>query len=313
MNKKIFVLLLFAVLFIFTVSQSIAGILPMRSFGHGVVCSKNVCMFVFPKKVNVISIYKYQCRPEDKTYCRSAFYIDLGGHYLNMPVFRVKDNNPSNFFYSAVVASHYDNDKKKGIRRFVMEFKTKQLPQIIWDFKTSTIEVVNNDESFKDIVIPKTRQSSKKEASNTQPKQVKVPVPVKAQVPKTTQQLSSAQEKQPKEKKSVKPTVKSIKDKSVVFKKKKKIIVSKKGGKININFRNIKLRKSVLKAPPPKKIKVKSILTFEQMGDTDFKSGHYTRALVWYKKALENVKDTQDRLRITDKIIAVTTFLGGKK
>ncbi len=275
-----------------------AGLLPIKSLGHGVVCSKNVCMFTFPKKVNVISIYKYQCKAED-IYCRSAIYIDLGGRFLDLPVFKVEDNDTTNFFYKAIIASHYNSKNKKGIRRFVMEFKTKQIPQIIWDFKTATIEVVNSDNNFKRLVIPEPKKRLIKKTTVVKPKQVKVPAPVKAPPPKNIPI----------------PQTKKMQKKSVVLSgtNQKQSIVSYKNGKINIDFKNIKISKKVLKSPPPKKIKVKTILTFEQMGDSEFKSGHYVKALVWYKKALENTKDTQDRLRITDKIIAVTTFIGRKK
>lgn len=283
------------------ISTAKADYLPIKNLGHGVICSKTACMITFPRDVNVISIYKYHCNPKDALYCQSAYYVDLGGLFSSMMTFAVKDNDPHDFFYKAVIASHYDKIRKRSIRRFVLEFKTKKYPILVWDFNTSTLEVINNNPNFKGFTA-KPKKTVKHVVSNTTKHKIKPATIPKQTVPPKKTVVSLKKTQLPNKHPSASSNTNAP-----------KILSKKQNGKIEINFNAIKLSKKVLEAQPPKPIKVKKILTYEQMGDQEFKVGHYAQALEWYKMALQNAKTQQDRARIMDKVIAVMSQAKTKK
>ena len=310
---------------VLTASVAKADYLPIKNLGHGVVCSRTACMITFPRDVNVISIYRYHCNPKDVLYCRSAYYVDLGGSFLSMPTFAVRDDDPHDFFYKAVIASHYDKVHKRSIRRFVLEFKTKKYPVLAWDFNTSTLEVINSNPNFKGITV-KPKKTVKHTASNVaRPKVKPATIPKQAVSSRKTVQTEKTQ---PSNSHPSAPdnttntntttttntnTITNTITNTTTNTNTPKIISKKQNGKIEINFNAIKLSKKVLEAQPPKPVKVQRILTYEQMGDQEFKAGHYAQALEWYKMALQNAKTQQDRARIMDKVIAVMSQVKVKK
>ena len=311
-------------------SVAFAGGLPMRSLGHGIVCTKDACSITFPKKVSYISIYKWHCR-KDSTECRSSLFVDLHGSYKNMPVFFVKDTDPNSFLYRVISASKYDSKTKDGRRRFVMEFRTDRLPIVAFDYETSTLEIIRTGDIVKSRDNANTVMSKndghkpkkrKVEQSQAQAKKVQNTKKIeKVAVPKTKTTVMP-----PPKKKEIDGSVavgtatgRSATPKTnakITAQVEKKTEKPKSNGEVNINAKHLQQdgkNKIVVdlgkikadKKAEPQKTTVKAkpqVLSFEQMGDEMVKKQNYTAALGWYEIALKHAASKMDRERIKSKI-----------
>jgi len=300
------------------VYASHADVLPIKNLGHGVVCSKNACMIQFPQNVQVMKIYKYRCRPNEPL-CKSALYVDLSGLYPNMPTFVVEDSDLSDFFYKGVIASHSDG-KGESTRRFVLEFKTRKLPVVAWDFNTGTLEVINTEKNFKiskPIAHKKPQRISKHKPTTVKRKSVLTNPPVVLVKKVSQEQKQQAQSNKTAEKPEVvvekKPKISAVavrktQQKAPVQSANNSNMVEKKNGKYVLNMNKLQVAKvkSQKQKTGKKKTEFKQarVLSFEQMGDMEFRQGNYNQAIFWYEKALRSATNRQDVKRIADKVIA---------